>query len=65
MLGVEHQLARDIETVRAVNGLFVGLLDESEVDAFNRLCQRGIARRAYSGASQLLGLAKVEIDADA
>lgn len=65
MLGPEHQLARDLETVKPLNGLHVGLLDETEVDAFNRLCERGLARRKYEGAAQLLGLAKVDVDLDA
>ena len=64
MLGVEHQLARDIEITKNLNGLFIGMFSEEEINAFNRLVDRGLARRKYVGAAGLIGLAKADIDKD-
>lgn len=47
-----------------LNGLFVGQLDSEELEAFNRACHEGWARRIYRGAAGLMGLAKVQIDYD-
>lgn len=52
---------QDLETCRYVNGLFVGLLSPDEAEAFDRLCENYLARRAYIGAAGFMGLAKVEI----
>ena len=62
MLGPADQLDNDIELTSGLNGLFVGQLDESETNAFNRLVDRGLARGVYVGAGGFMGLAKVDID---
>ena len=65
MFSPAEELARDLDAIKPLNGLHVGMLEEKEIDAFNRLCERGLARRKYEGAAQLLGLAKVDVDLDA
>ena len=53
---------QDIEAVIArVNGLFVGQLDESEMEAFNEACNSGLAARVYEGGAGFMGLAKVRV----
>ena len=51
----------DLDYVRPVVGLHVGLLIEQEMAAFNRLVELGLAYRSYEGASGFLGLAKVRL----
>lgn len=53
---------RDLETMDSGFGLCVGQLREDEMQAFNRLCKAGLARRSYRGAMGLLGLAIAERD---
>jgi hypothetical protein len=50
------------EIVRNVNGLFVGMLTPEEMDAFNYLVAKGVARRDYTGPGGFMGLAKVRLD---
>jgi hypothetical protein len=52
----------DIEHIRRLEGLLVGLLDESEQAAFDRLVDAGIAYRSYEGGSGFMGLAKVRFN---
>lgn len=49
------------ETLRRIDGLFVGLLDKEELEIFDDACQRNEARRSYEGAGGLMGLAKVRV----
>jgi hypothetical protein len=44
-----------------LDGLFVGQLDDDELEMFNRACREGRARRVYRGSSGFMGLAKVEV----
>lgn len=44
-----------------INGRFVGELTDDELAVFESACQHGLARRAYSGAAGLLGLARVRV----
>ena len=56
-------LAADADRLRPLDGLHVGLLDESELDALSRLSEAGLAHRSYEGAAGLLGLPKVRLSA--
>lgn len=40
-------------------GLFVGILDENQLEEFNQAVKDGKARRSYEGAAGFMGLAKV------
>jgi len=51
----------DMDIVHHVNGLYVGQLNEEELQAFNRACKAGKATRTSSGAGWLLGLPKVMV----
>jgi len=51
------------ETLSRINGLFVGLLDQEELEIFNEACRRHEAVRSYEGAGGLMGLAKVRVTA--
>ncbi len=55
------QTERDYEIVRWCNGLFVGMLERDETEAFNRLCELKLAARSYEGTGGLMGLAKVRL----
>jgi len=51
----------DRETIRRVNGLYVGMLSNSEIGSFERCIADGYAKRSYSSAGGLLlGLSVVE-----
>jgi hypothetical protein len=64
MFGLERQLDKDIKVILGLNGFHVGMLDEAETKAFNRLVSRGLARRVYEGSGGFMGMAKVSVDAD-
>lgn len=49
------------ETLRGADGLYVGMLTESEREAFDYLCEKGAARREYGGVGGFMGLAKVRL----
>ena len=51
----------DLDVLRSLNGLHMGLLDEKEMDSFERLRQAGMAQRDYSGPSGFLGLARLRL----
>ncbi len=44
-----------------LDGLHVGLLDESELWLFEKAVEDGIAYRSYEGGSGFMGLAKVRL----
>jgi hypothetical protein len=44
-----------------LDGLFVGLLSETELAAFDDACGCGEARRSYEGVGGFLGLATVRL----
>jgi hypothetical protein len=54
-------LGRDAETLRGLDGLHLALLDDEEKQAFQRLQDAGMARREYSGAAGLLGIARLRL----
>ena len=56
----EHEA--DIEHIARLDGMHVGLLDEGERAAFERLCEAGVAFRSYEGGSGFMGLAKVRFN---
>lgn len=45
-----------------MDGMFVGMLDDDELKAFDRAVAAGVARRSYEGGSGLMGLAKVRLN---
>lgn len=49
------------DTLRRINGLFVGLLDKEELEVFDEACRTNDARRSYEGSAGLMGLAKVRV----
>jgi len=49
----------DAAELARLDGLFVGMLNEAELEAFEVAVKQGKARREYSGASGFMGLAKV------
>lgn len=51
----------DLDALRGLNGIFLGLLSPAEIEAFDRLCENSLARRAYIGAAGFMSLAKVEL----
>ena len=55
------ELAEDYIRLHPLNGLFVGLLDEDEREAFDRLCMKALAKIDYSGVGGTLGLGKVKL----
>lgn len=48
-----------------MEGLFVGLLRDEELEEFDRAVREGRARLSYEGAGGFLGLAKVRLIVDA
>jgi hypothetical protein len=52
--------ARD--ALHGLDGIFVGMLSERELAAFNEMCRTGEARRSYEGAGGFMGLAKVRLN---
>lgn len=52
----------DIATIGPLEGLHVGLLTTSELEALCRLVRAGLADRVYEGAAGFLGLPKVRLD---
>lgn len=42
-----------------VEGMFVGSLDDSEVDLLNRCVEKGWAIQSYEGGAGFMGLSKV------
>lgn len=47
--------------LRPVNGMFVGVLTDEELEALDVAIEAGAARRSYEGPAGFLGLAKVRI----
>ena len=47
--------------LQRINGLFVGMLTDEELEMFERACKDGKARRVYAGGAGFMGLAKVEV----
>lgn len=48
--------------ISRLNGMYVGMLNDSEMAAFNRCCERGTATRNYNHpGGAFLGLAKVHM----
>ena len=54
---VDWNLAADI---KAMDGLFVGMLDVEQLARFEEGISEGIARRIYEGVGGFMGLAKVK-----
>jgi len=52
-----------VSDLTRLDGLFVGMLTEDEVEAFSRAVKEGKARRSYEGGGGLMGLAKVRLNA--
>lgn len=48
-----------LQTLRRIDGLFVGQLTQEELSLFNQACDLGLARRLYEGGAGFLGLARV------
>jgi hypothetical protein len=44
-----------------MDGMFVGLLSDDEIEVFNRAVKAGQARRVYEGGGGFMGLAKVRL----
>lgn len=49
------------DTLHRIDGLFVGMLDQEELEIFDEACRRHEARRSYEGAAAIMGLAKVRL----
>jgi hypothetical protein len=47
--------------VAELSGLYVGQLDQDELQAFERAVSDGLAFRSYNGPSGMMGVAKVAI----
>ncbi len=48
----------DMDFLRRIDGLFVGMLDAPEIAKFDELVRAGLAYRSYEGAGGIMGLAK-------
>lgn len=57
-----HSCAGEFQDLEALEGLFVGQLDERELRILNDAAAVGFARRSYDGPAGLFGLAKVKIN---
>lgn len=44
-----------------MDGMFVGLLTDEEIEVYNRAYDEGKARLSYEGAGGFMGLAKVRL----
>lgn len=55
-----HSTPLDIELVKHLHGLYVGLLYKDEVEAFERCVKDNLAIRDYEHTGGDLGLAKVK-----
>jgi hypothetical protein len=49
------------DTLHRIDGLFVGMLDNEELEIFDDACRKHEARRSYEGAAAIMGLAKVRL----
>lgn len=49
------------EKIKNQGGMYVGMLDDDELECFDLLCSVGRASRDYEHAGGLLGLAKVKL----
>lgn len=49
--------------VHEMDGMFVGMLDDAEIKAFEHAVSLGLARRSYEGGGGFMGLAKVRLNA--
>ncbi|MCP4410753.1 MAG: hypothetical protein GY807_24035 [Gammaproteobacteria bacterium] len=54
-------IAHARELLSGANGLYVGILDEDEIQALNILEEAGEAMRSYEGPGGFLGLSKVRL----
>jgi hypothetical protein len=59
--GTMNSTNADIETTKRLDGMFVGMLTNEEIDSFDRCVMDGIATRSYEGAGGFMGLAKVRV----
>lgn len=50
----------DGDFLRRIDGLFVGMLDDSELARFDSLVKKGLARRGYQGVGGFMDLAKAQ-----
>jgi len=57
----EHSTEADKDLMENVNGLFVGLLNEGEMESFYRCLEDNYVIRSYEGAAGFMGLAKIRI----
>jgi len=55
----------DFEIVRRMNGIFVGMLSDREIEALNRCVIDGLAVRSYEGGGGFMGLAKARLTPNA
>jgi hypothetical protein len=53
--------ATDLDLIRPLNGLHVGQLTITELEALGRLVRAGLAGRDYSGVAGFLGLPRVMV----
>lgn len=60
-VGSMEWLERDMDELRALNGLHIGQLTLSEMEAFGRLRRAGLAECEYSGAAGFLGLGRLRL----
>ena len=51
----------DKELINNLNGLYVGMLDNGEIESFNKCVKEGYAVRDYNHQGGILGLAKVKV----
>jgi hypothetical protein len=51
----------DEDIVRRMDGLYIGLLSDSELQILRRCIESGFATLVYEGFSGILGLGKVKV----
>lgn len=51
----------DLALIQPLNGLYIGQLTLTEMEAFSRLRRMGLADTEYSGGSGFLGLGKIKL----
>lgn len=57
---VLHLTPEEVERVRELDGLYVGVLTQDELALFDVAVAQGLARRFYDGVGGFLGCAKVD-----
>lgn len=50
------------EDIGWMNGMYVGLLNDRELELFEKAVEQGVARRSYEGVGAFLGLARVRFN---